>query len=160
MFFKKRMLVTDYCVASMGAVFEKQHEATWEAIRRHCNDPALTGADAELYYAHFRAVCMNLLLIGIAKNCKMDVSIEAHIFVGQWLKEKGHSKIQDLIHEYSQAFASSPSDGVKEMVAHFAGSLATSAMRQETLDQLHAEFYGVLNFYFADYKSIKLLQTK
>jgi hypothetical protein len=112
MFFKKKIPTSDYCEATLKAVFGKDQEATWEAFRTGCNDGSLTAADPKLYYNHLRTVFKNLMLIAIAKNCNWDVSSEAHVFVMMWLKEAGYSEINELGNQYSQVFASSRSDGV------------------------------------------------
>jgi hypothetical protein len=71
MFFKKKVSVEDYCLGNFQAVFSKEREAVWETLRRVSNDAALNAIDAELYYKHLRAVFVQLMLIGIAKNCRM-----------------------------------------------------------------------------------------
>jgi hypothetical protein len=160
MLFKKKVRVRDYCVASLEAVFAKDREITWEALRRSCNDRGLTDADAEIYHTHLRAIFIQLMLVGIAKNCNMNTSSDAHVLVLIWLKERGQPEIQEVVSGYSQAFGGAMSDGVMEMVMHFAGCVASSELRQDTIERLHVEFYGMLKLFFDDFKSIKLVSIK
>lgn len=104
MFFKKKIFVEEYCTRTITPYFSGEWNDTWEALRRTCNDDALTSIEAGLYYNHLRALFINLMLIGIAKNCSMDTSINAHIFTAHFLKQHNHSDVNELIHEYSQAF--------------------------------------------------------
>jgi len=160
MFFKKKVPIPDYCDATMKTVFGKDQEATWETFRASCNDDDLTSADAKQYYNHLRTAFIQLMLIAIAKNCRWDVSSEAHVFVMIWLKEAGYSEIQAMGSQYSQAFASSRNDGVLAMAEHFADNVSGSQLRQETIERLNVEFYGMLKVFYEDFKSVKLTSTK
>ena len=160
MLFKKRMPVTDYCVAGLKTVFEEGREATWETLRDSSTDRALKSADAKLYHAHLSAVYVELMLIAIAKNCKLDLTIEGNVFVSTWLKEQGRAEIQNIAHEYSQAFASSMTDGVMAMVHYFADNVVGSELQRETIEQLYREFYAILDVFFKDFKAIKLVSAR
>jgi len=97
-----------------------------------------------------------MLLIAIAKNCRGNASINAHIFINAYLKEHGCSEISEMMHEYSQAFASSMTDGVEAITRYFA-KINQIELQQKTISQLLAEFYAVLKVYYNDFKSIKLV---
>ena len=156
MFFKKKISVEEYCQKNLAPLLSNEHEETWEAIRRHCNDNGLNQLDAELYYSHLRAIFIELLLIAIAKNCRGNASLNAHIFISAYLKDHGRSDIGEMMHEYSQAFASSMTDGVEAMMRYFA-KINCIQLQQRTVEQLLAEFYAVLEVYYNDFKSIKLV---
>lgn len=157
MFFKKRISVEEYCRKNLTQLLSKEHEETWEAIRRYCNDDCLNQVDAKLYYSNLRAIFIGLLLIAISKKCFGNPTLNAHIFVSRYLKERGFSEISDMIHENSQAFASDRTDGIAAMTQSFAKRLTASKLQQKTMEQFTAEFYGVLHVYFNDFKSIKLV---
>ena|SRR3989442_1499918 len=157
MFFKKKVSVEDYCTRNFVPLFSTERETTWEALRRACNDSALSAVEAQLYYKHLRAVFIQLMLIGVAKNCGMDASSDAHLFVSMYLKEHNHSEIDEISNGYSRAFQSSGTDGIREMVLHFADSLTEGKLQPETVEQLYVEFYGILRIFFDDFKSFKLL---
>src|SRR6266545_4202585 len=144
MLFKKKVSVEDYCTQNFKPLFSRERETTWEALRRACNDSALSAVEAELYYKHLRAVFIQLMLIGVAKNCSMDASSDTHVFVTMYLKERNLSEIDEISKDYSRAFGSSGTDGVREMVLHFADRLTGGKMQPETIEQLYAEFYDVL----------------
>jgi len=158
MFFKKRVSVEDYCTQNFTPLFSREREATWEALRRACNDIALSAVDAQLCYDHLRAVFIQLMLIAIIKNCSMDVPSDAHAFVMMYLKEHNLSEIDEISHAYIQAFGRSglaPNrDGVAEMVAHFTDVLTSGRLRQATIERLYVEFYGILKTFFDDFRSI------
>ena len=160
MFFKKKVSVEDYCTSSLRALFAKEREATWEVLRIACNDDQLTRIDAQLYYTHLKAVFTQLMLIAIAKKCNMDTSVDAHLFVMTYLKKNGLSEIDEISKGYNQAFASSYTDGIQQMVSHFADRLTAASMRQETVERLYAEFYAILMMFFNDFKSIKLTASR
>jgi len=156
MFFKRRISFQKYCAASIKAAFEHSDEATGEAFRRSCGDSFLNAAELQLYLDHLRAVFIELMLIAIAKNCNMDTSLQAHIFVKTHIEELGFPQINGFCHDYSQAFASSNADGIKLIVLHFNNAVTAGQMRQETLERLNAEFYAVLMSHYKDFKSIKM----
>ena len=164
MFFKKKVSVEDYCTRNFTPLFSREREATWEALRRACNDSALSAVEAQLYYDHLRAVFIQLMLIAVAKSCSMDVSSDAHVFVMMYLKRHNHSEIDEISKGYNQAFASSglaPNrDGVAEMVAHFADVLTADKLQQATIERLYVEFYAILKVFFDDFKSIKLVPSR
>jgi len=156
----KRIRGKDYCTRNFVPLFSRERETTWEALRRACNDSALSTVEAQLYYNHLRAVFIQLMLIGIAKNCSMDASSEAHVFVMMYLKERNLSEIDEISKGYNRAFGSSSNDGVREMVMHFAHRLTAGKMQRETIEQLYAEFYGILRIFFDDFKSFKLVPLR
>lgn len=156
MFFKKKVSVEDYCQKNLATLLSSEHEETWEAIRGHCNDNGLNQLDAQVYYSHLRAIFIEMLLIAIAKNCRGNASLNAHIFINAYLKEHGCSDISEMMHEYSQAFASSMTDGVEAMTRYFA-KINHIQLQQRAVEQLLAEFYAVLEVYYNDFKSIKLV---
>ena len=164
MFFKKKVSVEDYCTQNFTPLFSREREATWEALRRACNDSALSAVDAQLYYDHLRAVFIQLMLIAVTKSCSMDASSDAHVFVMMYLERHDHSEIDQISKGYNQAFASSglaPNrDGVAEMVAHFADMLTSDRMQQATIERLYIEFYGILKIFFDDFRSIKLVPLR
>jgi hypothetical protein len=87
----------------------------------------------------------------------MDTSLRATIFVHTNLKELNFPHISELCHGYGKAFASSSTDGVRQIVLHFNDAATGGRMRQETIERLYAEFYAVLLSHFNDFKSIKLV---
>lgn len=157
MFFKKKIPLQEYCTASVKAAFENSDGATGEAFRRSCGDSFFNAAEPQLYLNHLRAVFIELMLIAIAKNCNMDTSLQAVIFVHTRIKELNFPQISELCHDYSQEFASSSTDGVRQMVLHFNDAVTAGQMRQETIERLYAEFQAVLMSHFNDFKSIKLI---
>ena len=160
MLFKKKISVEDYCRSNLTPLLSKERELTWEAMRRTCNDSQLNGVEAQLYYKHLRAVFIQLMLISLAKNCNIYVSSDAHVFMMLLLKEHNLSDIDAICMEYSEAFASSTTDGVLQMVLHFSERLTASRMHEKTIETLYAEFYGILRLFFNDFKSIKLVNSK
>src|ERR1039457_683099 len=107
MFFKKKVSVEDYCTGNFAALFSREREETWEALRQACNDSELSAVEAQLYYDHLRAVFIQLMSIAVAKSCSMDASSDAHVFVMMYLKRHNHSEIDEIAKGYNQAFASS-----------------------------------------------------
>ena len=100
------------------------------------------------------------MLIAVAKNCSMDASSDAHVLVMTYLKEHNLSEIDEISKGYNRAFASSVTDGVRQMVLHFADSLTAGKMQPETIEQLHGEFYGILRIFFDDFKTFKLVPLR
>jgi hypothetical protein len=94
MFFKKKISVNEYCQKNLTQLLSTEHEETWEAIRRHCNDACLNQVEAKLYYGNLRAIFIGLLLIAISKSNFGSSSINAHIFESGYLKEHGLSDIR------------------------------------------------------------------
>jgi len=160
MFFKKKISVEDYCTGNLQTVFSKERDAVWETLRLVSSDGALNAIDVELYYKHLRAVFVQLMLIGIAKNCSMDASSNAHVFVMVYLKERSLSEIQDISRGYNQAFASSMTDGVRAMAVHFGDALTGGKIQQQTIDQLDVEFYAILRIFLDDFKRLKLVPSR
>ena len=105
MFLKRKVSVEDYCTRNFIPLFSRERETTWEALRRACNDSALSAVEAQLYYKHLSAVFIQLMLIGVAKNCSMDASSDAHVFVMMYLKERNLSEIDEISKGYSQHLA-------------------------------------------------------
>jgi hypothetical protein len=163
MLFKKKVPVDQYCRQNLTTLFSKDREGTWEALRRACNDSALSQVDAQLYYRHLRAVFVQLMLIAITKNCSMDVSSDAHVFVMMYLKEHNLSEIDEISHAYNQAFGCSGlapgRDGVAEMVTHLSMVLTTDTLRKETVERLYVEFYAILRVFLDDFESFKLVPS-
>jgi predicted amidophosphoribosyltransferase len=160
MLFKRNVAVDEYCRQNLATLFSTDREATWEALRSACDDEPLNQASAQLYYRHLRAVFIHLMLIAVAKNCSMDASSDAHIFVMLHLKERGQSEVDEISRHYNQAFASSSTDGVAEMAQRFGDWVAAGRVKQETIQRLQAEFYTVLRLFFDDFKSIKLIASR
>jgi hypothetical protein len=164
MFFKKKVSVEDYCTQNFTPLFSREREATWEALRRSCNDSALSAVKAQLYYNHLRAVFIQLMLIAVTKSCSMDASSDAYVFVMMYLKRHNHPEIDQISKGYNQAFGSSglaPNrDGVTEMVAHFADMLTSDRLQKATSERLYAEFYRILKIFFDDFRSIKLVPSR
>ncbi len=73
------------------------------------------------------------------------------------MEEHNLSEIDSIGRGYSSAFGSFATDGVRQMVLHFADSLTGSRMREETIQRLHARFYAFLGTFFDDFKSIRLV---
>jgi hypothetical protein len=159
MFFRKKVSVDDYCTMNLMPLLSTEHEATWEAMRRACNNTALSAVPAQLYYDHLRAVFIELLLIAVAQSSSMDTSLDAHAFVMMYLNEHNQSTINEISRGYSHAFASSDTDGVAEMVAHFSAVLAGGTLQPAATEQLYVEFYSVLKIFFNDFSSIKLVPS-
>lgn len=157
MLFKKKIPFQQYCAASLKAAFEHSDEATGEAFRRMCGDSFLSAADLQLFLTHLRTLFVQLMLIAVAKNCPPDVSLQAHLFVHTHLEGLNHSEINELGHAYGKAFASSSTDGIRQMVLHFNDAVTAGQLRQETIERLYAEFYAVLMSHFKDFRSVKLI---
>ena len=65
MFFRKKVDVDDYCVASLNALFAPDREKVWEQLRHECKDPAISEIDRTAYINHIRAIMVELILIAI-----------------------------------------------------------------------------------------------
>ncbi len=160
MLFKNKVSVNEYCTKNLTPLFSTEREVTWEALRHACNDNQLSHVDAKLYYNHLRAVFIQLMLIAIAKNCSIDACSDAYVFVMMYLKDRNLIEIDQIGNGYNQAFATLGSDGVKEMVVHFARSLTGDELKEETGERLYVEFYSVLKLFFDDFKSLKLTPSR
>lgn len=157
MFFKRKVPVQQYCTGSVRAAFEHSDGETAEAFKRICNDRALNDVPPETYATHLRTAFIELMLIAIAKSCTMEKNIQATVLVQSHLKEINSPEIADLCHGYSEAFATSSTDGIRQMAQHFNMSVAGGRLRPETVERLNAEFYAVLMSHYNDFKSIKLI---
>jgi hypothetical protein len=153
--FKKKIPVPDYLTAKLDPLFSEDREATWERLRATCNDAALNQAEKQTYYDNLRAVMIELMSIAVTKNCSMDASIAASVFIGNYLKRRT-SEIGSLRSGYNQAFGSSAQDGVVPMVNLFAERVTHSAMSEPTKRQFYTEFYALLRVMFDEFTSIKL----
>ncbi len=160
MFFRKKMDVDHYCEGSLNALFSQEREKVWEQLRQACNDPALSGIDKTVYINHIRAIMVELVLIGIAKNFNMDIGIDARLFAMTYLKDHGACHVADIGGTYNQVFGSTPYDGIAGMVALFSNQLTDGRLRQGTMQRMHVEFYAVLRSLFTDFKSIKLMMRR
>jgi hypothetical protein len=156
--FRKRVKVEAYCDASLAAVCLQEREITWEKLRLDCDDPALSRVDAQLYYAHLRAIFIQLMFVGIAKNFGVYVSSDAGFFTTNFLKNRGLAGIDEIVNTYSQAFASG-GDGVSQIVLHFSDFLTDARLKPATLDRLYVEFYAILKVFFDDFRKIKLVTS-
>jgi hypothetical protein len=117
--------------------------------------------DQQLYCDHIRAVVIQLLYIAITKNSSIEVSGDAHFFVAKYLKDHGFSHLDafggdSLSAIYNRAFGASYQDGVAGIATAFSQQLTNSQMRPETMQRFYAEFYGILQALFNDFKSLKL----
>ena len=159
MFFKKKVAVGEYYSWTLAPLFPKDREAAWEKTRLLCNDNRLNEVDRDRYFAHLRAIIIELMLIAVTKNYGMgDVSSDAHVFVMTYLKGQGLEDIDSLKSEYGRAFATS-SNGILQMVHLFSAKLTGSTMKHETLERFHSEFYTILRALFDEFKSIRLVAT-
>lgn len=159
MFFKKKVAIGEYCSWTLAPLFAHDRVAAWETTRQFCDDEALTAVDRGLYFAHLRAIIIELMLIAVTKNYGIgDLSSDAHVFVMTYLKERGLEEIDSLKSEYSRAFATS-SDGILQMVHLFSAKLTGSTMKQATLERFYHDFYAILRAMFDEFKSIKLVAT-
>ena len=160
MFFKRRISVADYCTRNLTPLFSEERETTWEAMRRASNDSQLSAVDSQLFYNHIRAVFIELMLIGITKNCSLDASFEARVFVMEYLKDRNLCEIDEISRNYNQAFGSVGPDGVRQMVLCLADVLTQGKMQPETMERLYVEFYAILRIFVDDFRSVKLVPSR
>jgi hypothetical protein len=164
MFFKKKVPYQAYCTSSLKAALENTDEATLQEFQKACGDSALDAADRHIYQHHLRALFIEMLLIAIAKRCRMtEVGLPAQMFVNQQLEELNLGEISNICHTYSQVFASPSAadiaggtDGIRNMASHFNNVVCGGRLKRETIDRLHTELYAVLQSHFTDFKRIKL----
>ena len=162
-FFKKRVNVTDYCGANLATLFAKERETTWDEVLVRFSEVRFAEADKKLYHNNLRAIMTELMLIAITKTYiwkKPRVSSDARDFVMKYFDEYGLKEINSLCGEYNQAFGSSSIDGVAMMVRLFSSKFAHCNPGEQLLKQLHLEFYGMLNVFYDDLRSIRLLPAK
>jgi hypothetical protein len=136
--------------------FSAEREKVWEQLRQACNDQALLEIDRAVYINHVRAIMVELVLIAITKNFNIDIGSDARVFAMSFFKGHDASHIEEIKRTYNQVFGSTPGYGVAGIVTSFSDQLAAGRLRQDTLKQLHSEFYAVLQSLFDDFKSIKL----
>jgi hypothetical protein len=159
MFFKKKVAIGEYCSWTLAPLFSQDREAARETTRLLCNDDALNGVDRDRYFAHLRAIIIELMLIAVTKTYGIgDVSSDAHVFVMTYLNERGLEEVDSLKSEYGRACATSY-DGVLQMVHLFSEKLTGSTIRQATLERFHHEFCAKLRALFDEFKSINLVAT-
>jgi hypothetical protein len=156
MFFKKKVSVTDYCTDKLDFLFSPEREATWDGLRTRCNDAVLNQADRILYYDNVKAIMLRVLGIAIAKNCNLDSGVAATVFISNYLKTRGLTKIYSLSGEYSAAFGASTSDGLMLVIELFADKVTQSKMEESSKREFFMEFSGVWKKLFEEFKSIKL----
>jgi hypothetical protein len=156
MFFKKKVDVDEYCAASLNALFSPDREKVWEQLRKSCNDPALSAVDSAVYINHIRAIMIELVLIAITKNCSLDIGFDARVYTITYFKDHSATQIERIGRSYNQAFGTIGGDGVACMVRSFSDQLTDGKLRQDTMQRLYVEFYGVLKPLFNEFKAIKL----
>jgi hypothetical protein len=160
MLFKKRIPVEEYCGWTLTPLFSTDREAAWESLKLNCNDSPLSAVDCDTYYINLRAIVIQLMLIAITKNCSMDVSMDARVFVMTYHNERGLKEIESLGSDYNRAFGTIGADGVEQMVLLFADKLTGSRMNTVTMQRFLAEFYASLRSFFDEFKSIKLVAAR
>ena len=160
MLFKKKIPLEEYCGWTLTPLFSTDREAAWESLRRSCNDSQLNAVDRDRYYMNLRAIVIQLMLIAITKNCNLDVSMDARVFLMRYLNEHGLAEIESLGSEYNRAFGTVGADGVEQMVLLFAEKLTNSQMNAATMQRFLAEFYEILRGFFNEFKSIKLTAAR
>ncbi len=156
MFFKKKVDVDEYCAASLNALFSPEREKIWEQFRQSCNDPALSAIDTAVYMNHIRAIMIELVLIAITKNCSMDIGSDARVFTMTYFRDHSATQIEEIGRSYNCAFGTISGDGVACIVRSFSDQLTDGKLRQDTMQRLYVEFYGVLKPLFEEFKAIKL----
>lgn len=161
MLFKKKVTVPDYCSGKLTRLFSQERETTWEGLRARCNDARLNQAERTLYHDNLRAVMIELMQIAVTKNCRWtsSISFDTRSFVETYLHKRGLGGIASLIGEYNQAFGSSTTDGVEEIVALFAEKVTGSKMGELTKRQFYEEFYAILAVLFKEFECIKLVSA-
>jgi hypothetical protein len=151
---------TEYCTPKLNRLFSQERETAWDELRVKCNDADLNQADRNLYYDHLRAVMLELMAIAITKNCGMKASMDARIFIDNYIKQRGWTQVGSLATEYNAAFGSSYTDGVRQIVQLFSRKLTQSKMGEFTKQQFYEEFYTILNVLFEEFKTVKLVETR
>jgi hypothetical protein len=158
MFFKNKVNVGVYCDRKVTRLFSQEQEATWDDLRKRCNDTHLNQADRNLYYDNLRAVMLDLMFIPIIKTYSdSNVRGEAHASVDDYLDTRGLTRIASLMGEYNRAFGSSSTDGVEQMVSLFAKNLTQSNMGVPARQLFYTEFCAELRALSKEFESVKLV---
>lgn len=103
-----------------------------------------------------QAYYIELLGVGVAKNFKMDVGYDFGKKWSLYYKANNLLEIDRLYGQYNSAFASSYTDGVKEMTSLFFSNLTDLEVSAKTFETYYIEFYGILRLIFDEFKKIKL----
>jgi hypothetical protein len=165
MFFKKKITVEDYCSGTLKALFSPERELVYERLRDACADRSLSAVDQKLYFDHIRAVIVELVNIAIIKNCGLDISSDARLFIVDYLRQQGLSHIDSLSPDsltgiYNRAFGTPGQDGVASIAAAFSKQVTDSQMRPETTQRFYVEFYAILKSLFDELKALKVLSAR
>lgn len=154
MLFKKRINLEHYCRSSLEALFEPEREKDLEDLRQACNDPVLNAVEPRLYFNHFRAVVIQIMLDALKKKCSPDLYLSATTHFDSYLTSHG---LADLSPQGAIGkIYSSDELGIILVVVRFSGQLTGHKLRSETANRFRLEFDAVLKSCLRDFKYLKL----
>ncbi len=113
--------------------------------------------DNEVYYKHFRAVCIQLIGIIISrKNVRRERRYDLMEKRNKYLENINACEIAELYSKYNSLFGSSFQDGVRPMAQEFGISMS-SENSKKIEDFFYDTFYSILSNMFSELNNYKLI---
>lgn len=155
-FLKKKLDVETFWKQKVDYLFSPEWVDFANVWKVQCGE-SLFNVDNELYYKHFRAVCLQLIGIIISrKNVNRERRFDLMVKQNKYLKNINATEIDKLYSKYNSLFGSSFQDGVRPMAQEF-GSSMSSANSKKIEDFFYDTFYTMLNNMFLELKKYKLI---
>jgi hypothetical protein len=160
MFFKKRISVTAYCEAALQALLGAENTQDWLSLKSSSKDSALRGASDSVFLDELLGAHLQLLALAITKQFHdINLAAEAYLASSAFLKSQERSHVEPVKDAYNRAFGSSASDGVLAMTRLFNDRLANGKLSEQSTGSIYDLLYKSLSSHFADFKSLKLVQS-
>ena len=157
-FFKRSVSVQQYCHTRLDIIFGEEQTGLWTSLRTESSDAALSRADQQVYLDEMRGAHLQLLSLAITKQySNFEIAMEVESCIRYFLAKTGNSKLEEVKRAYNQAFGSSSSDGVLQMVRLFSNRVAEGALSQKTVAEINDIFYSGLISIYGDFEQVKLV---
>jgi hypothetical protein len=158
MFFKKKVVVADYCYGKLQMLKLPETVAFWGGLKDLSDDPVFRDTSSERVAEQLFAAHIQLLSMSINKQYR-DINLHAavHGCVQSFIAQHFQPSMETLVRMYNSAFGSSPTDGVLAMVHLLDMTVADGRLNDKTRAMLYDVMYAFVSARFADFKGIKLV---
>jgi len=159
-FLKQKVHVSQYFIDRLEVLFRQEQTNIWKRLLKEAlivSDQEFNKANIESFIDDMRAVHIQLLRTALAKEYR---SFEMHLAISSslnsYLTKTNNLKLSEVSDLYNQAFGSSSTNGIFQMVALFSRRLIGDVSNHPAMNELNGYFYMVLRSIFDDLDRVKL----
>ena len=159
MFFKEKISIDLYLQTRLDLLFSNEQINRWLQLKQSLGDELLISVNDDLFLEHIEAAHIEVIYMVLSKRYadNSDIPLKMEDYIKFYLIKNNQSYINELLPSYSNALASTPTDGVLGLAKFLSDSVCPDSNTVKAVNVFSDQLYNAVGSIHSDFKTMNIV---